>query len=418
MSFNYKDLISNLKKILPFINSAAILDEKNVYSEDVVDDRGNFRKIAVIWSSMRRKSFDISGKKYFIRVSTKNRFIASSSRGDGHIVGVKEEENMMISIIEPDGVIPFTTVEMLKVLESLKQNKSNYDENLILKQKSTYNGLKSSKRNILIREEIYHDDTDIPFTARLMAYYRAQEIRKNTPLVSDPFAEILAGDLSIYLSRHIRVSEMDYAIVRSYFIEENLLKHWCSSKKRSQIILLGAGLDTRVYRFKPLQLNNHIVFEIDFASIIKYKEDKLQHIEPLCEVKRLSIDLSDSDLYMNLIEGGYSNKIPTFWILEGVAYYIEQESIQTILKLAAEISTSDSQVFVDLIHIPRWFPFYVSDISSGPFTRHIKWGINIKNVPAFFKANGWKISYSWADDHDQGRNVGQKAMIFVNGIKD
>ena len=418
MSFNYKDSILNLKKILPFINSVAILDEENVYSTDMVDDIENFRKIAVIWSSMRRESFDISGKKYFIRVSTKNRFIASSSMGEGHLVGVKEEEKMMISIIEPDGVIPFTTVEMLKVLASLKQNKSNYDENLILKQKPTYNGLRSSKRNILSREEIDHDETDIPFTARLMAYYRAQESRKNSPLVSDPFAEILAGDLSIYLSGHIRVSEMDYTIVRSYFIEENLLKHWCSSKKRSQIILLGAGLDTRVYRFKPLQLNNHIVFEIDFASIIKYKEDKLQHIEPLCEVKRLSIDLSDSDLYMNLIEGGYSNKIPTFWILEGVAYYIEQESIQTILKLAAEISTSDSQIFVDLIHIPRWFPFYVSDISSGPFTRHIKWGINIKNVPTFFKANGWKISYSWADDHDQGRNVGQKAMIFVNGIKD
>jgi methyltransferase (TIGR00027 family) len=418
MSFNYKDLILNLKKSLPFINSVAILDGKNIYSIDNVEDRENFRKIGIIWSSMRRESFDINEMKYLVRVNINNRFIASSSIGEGHIVGVKEGKKMMIAIIEPDGIIPFTTVEMLKVLTTLKQRKSNFNENLKLNQKANYNGLRSLKRNKVIGGEIKHDETDIPFTARLMAYYRAQESRKETPLISDPFADILAGDLSDYLSRHIRVSKMDYPIVRSYFIEEKLLKYWCDSKKYSQIVLLGAGLDTRAYRFRPLQQNNHIVFEIDLFPIIKYKEDKLRHIEPLCRVKRLPVDLSDSDLSQNLVKGGFSNKIPTFWILEGIAYYIEQESVKTILKQAAEISTADSQIFVDLMHIPRWFPFYINDMSSGPFTRHIKWAINIKNIPTFFKANGWKVSYSWADNHDQGRDVGQKAMIFVHGIKD
>jgi methyltransferase (TIGR00027 family) len=418
MTLNYKEILFNLKSILPYINSVAILDELNIYATDNVDEIENFRKIAVIWSSMKRQSFDISGIKYLIRVSTNNRFLASSSIGEGHLVGVKEEEKMMIAIIEPDGVIPFTTVEMSKVLAAIKQTKPNYGENINLKQKLFYNRLGSSKRKTLIGEEINYDDTDVLFTARLMAYYRAQENKKDSPLISDPFAEILAGDLSSYLSRHIRVSEMDYPIVRSYYIEENLLKLWCNSKNHSQIVLLGAGLDTKVYRFKSLQLNNHVVFEIDFFPIIEYKEKTLKNFEPLCEVKRLSLDLSDSDLSSNLINEGFSNKIPTFWILEGVAYYVEQESIQNTLKQAAEISTNESQLFVDLIHSSRWFPFYLDDMSSGPFSRHIKWGIDIRNVPAFFKANGWNVSCSWADEHDQGRNVGQKAMIFVHSIKE
>ena len=418
MPFYYKDLIFNLKKILPYINSVAILDEVNLYATDNVDEIENFRKIAVIWSSMKRQSFDISGIKYLIRVSTNNRFIASSSIGEGHLVGVKEEEKMMIAIIEPDGVIAFTIVEMSKVLETLKQNKSNYGENINLKEKFFANRLGSSRRKALIGEEINYDETDVPFTARLMAYYRAQEIKKDSPLISDPFAEILAGDLSVYLSKHIRISEMDYPIVRSYFIEEKLLKSWCNAKKQSQIVLLGAGLDTRAYRFKPLQSNNHVVFEIDFFPIIEYKEKKLKNFEPLCEVKRLSLDLSDSDLGLNLIDEGFSNKIPTFWILEGVAYYVEQESIQNTLRQAADISINQSQIFVDLIHSSRWFPFYLDDMSSGPFSRHMRWGIDIRNASAFFKTNGWKVSCSWADDHDQGRNVGQKAMIFVYGIKE
>ena len=418
MKLNYKDLILNLKKILPFINSVAILNDEKVYSTDNLDDIEKYRKIAYIWSTMEREPFNISEKKYFIRVSTNNRFIASSSIGEEHVVGVKEEEKMMIAIIEPDGVIPYTSAEMLKVLASLKQNKRYYDENNKLNPKPTYVGQRSSKRKRLDGDEIDRDMTDIPFTARLMAHYRAQESKRKNPLISDPFAEILAGDLSLYLSRHIRISEMDYPIVRSYFIEEKLLKSWCSANKQSQIVLLGAGLDTRAYRFKPLQSNNHVIFEIDFFPIIKYKKDKLQHIEPLCEVKRLSIDLSDSDLGVNLTKGGFSNKVPTFWILEGVAYYIEQEALQTILKQTAEISIDESQIFVDLIHSSRWFPFYVNDISPGPFSKHIKWGIDIKNIPAFFKVYGWKVSSSWADDYDQGRNVGQKAMIFVYGIKD
>jgi len=418
MTLNYKEIIVNLKNILPFINSVAILDEVNINATDNVDEIENFRKIAVIWSSMKRQPFDISGIKYLIRISTINRFIASSSVGKGHLVGVKEEEKMMIAIIEPDGVIPFTIVEMLKVLAALKQNKLNYEENVNQKQKITYNRLGSSKKKTLIGEEINPDETDVPFTARLMAYYRAQENKKGFPLISDPFAEILAGDLSNYLNRHIRVTELDYPIVRSYFIEENLLKSWCSSNIHSQIVLVGAGLDTRAYRFKPLQLNNHVVFEMDFSSIIKYKEEKLRHIAPLCEIKRLSLDLSDSDLSQNLIEKGFSNKLPTFWILEGVAYYVEQESIQNTLRQAADISINQSQIFVDLIHSSRWFPFYLDDMSSGPFSRHMRWGIDIRNASAFFKTNGWKVSCSWADDHDQGRNVGQKAMIFVYGIKE
>jgi len=41
----------------------------------------------------------------------------------------------------------------------------------------------------------------------------------------------------------------------------------------------------------------------------------------------------------------------------------------------------------------------------------------MENVPAFFAANGWDVWCAYADDYDQGRNVGRKGLIFVQGRK-
>ena len=65
----------------------------------------------------------------------------------------------------------------------------------------------------------------------------------------------------------------------------------------------------------------------------------------------------------------------------------------------------------------RWFesdePLFEN--MKDPFSRHFKWGIDIKIVPTFLLSAGWDVSCFFADDYDQGRDVGQKAMIFVQG---
>ncbi|TFF93462.1 MAG: hypothetical protein EU543_03605, partial [Promethearchaeota archaeon] len=71
------------------------------------------------------------------------------------------------------------------------------------------------------------DRAPIPFTAKLMAYYRAQESELKDALIIDPYAKSLAGDLTEYFKDHGRYSKMDYSIVRAHYIEENLLKPWC-----------------------------------------------------------------------------------------------------------------------------------------------------------------------------------------------
>jgi methyltransferase (TIGR00027 family) len=256
------------------------------------------------------------------------------------------------------------------------------------------------------------EKTDVPFTARLMAYYRAQECRRDSPLIVDPFAEDLAGDMFSYTEKHEFVSKKgDYPLVRSYYIEQNLLTKWCCNRKKTQIVLLGAGLDTRAYRFPPVKMNDHTIFEIDFLYVINYKEKILRDKKLLCNLRRVPADLSQPDWTSHLIKSGYSFEIPTFWILEGLVYYVEQNMVISLLTNLAEISHRKSKIFVDVC-VPA-----LADLVFGPFTRYFKWGLNKKDITSFFVKTGWNVSCSYADDHDQGRDVGQRGLIFVHGDK-
>ncbi|MFX1313129.1 MAG: class I SAM-dependent methyltransferase [Promethearchaeota archaeon] len=431
MPVDYKIAIDKLRHILSFVNSVAVIERRSdlVYSTNNWEIKGDINNINSIWSSNNLQTITISGIQYLIRTCSNDRLIASSLKGEGHIVGVKDDERTIIALIEPDGIIPFTTVEISKVLASLKIRKPYLDENTELGKKAQLmktaisSNEKSKIKEINNQNEqkvsIKDPILNLLFTARLIAFYRAKEKKRDQPLIVDPFAERLAGDMSSYIDQHIRLSEMDYPIVRSYYIEEKLLSHWCTTYKKSQIVLLGAGFDTRAYRFKPLQKNIHRIFEIDFPNVIHYKEEVLRNEKSFCDILRLSTDLSDPKWSSQLIKIGFSEEIPTFWVLEGFAYYIEKEIFLSILTKAAEISQKYSQIFVDIMHLSRWFsfPYSPNGIVSGPFSRHFKWGLDIRAVPSFFARAGWRVSCSFADEHDQGRNVGQKGMIFIHGEK-
>lgn len=212
---------------------------------------------------------------------------------------------------------------------------------------------------------------------------------------------------------------MDYPLIRSNFIEENLLRPWCNTHTQSQIVLLGAGLDTRAYKFKPLQDNSHVIYEIDFPIVIDYKEKLMQKRKPLCNVVRLSADLVDSNWSSFLIKNGFSKDIPTFWVLEGLVYYIEREAVSLLLTRMAEISKLGSQIFIDIIHTSRLSPFpYSQNMNSAKDSpKNQKWSLNIKNVPEFFATTGWEVESSLIDEINLVRNVGEKGMVFIQGIK-
>lgn len=261
-------------------------------------------------------------------------------------------------------------------------------------------------------KEISRIDTQIdgiPYTARLNAYYRALENAKDTPLFQDPYAKRLAGDMS-HLSLYLK-ERSGLQIARHFYIDTEIIGPWCEAHKESQIAILGAGLDTRAYRLDVLQKHKHTIYEVDLSSLIEYKKKMLADEHPVCRLIRLSADLSNPTWAEKLLDHEFSDQVPTLWILEGLAYYLDQNLVTSLFKEVHRLSTTTSEIFVDLC-VPAF-----ADLDFGPYTRHFKWGIERQNILPFFAATGWDVSSEYADNHSYGRDVGQRGIFYVHGVR-
>ena len=420
MSKDIKIAINNLKNSLPFITSVILIEGVNsiTFATDTWEFKNNVTQLIESWESMKVQDLKISGKKYVLRDFTNDKYIAISIEGGGNIIGVRDSNNILFAQIESDGIILLAINEMRKLLDAIKKDKLDELSYLLREKKEKLNlAFKETENNQNQNSQSAYND--LLLTARLLAYYRAQELTHENPLIIDPLAKLLAGDLTSYLQDHIRLTQNEYIIVRSHYVETFLLDSWCWKQKNSQIALLGAGLDSRAYRLKSLESNSHKIFEVDLPNVIEYKENLLKGQTPMCDLTRVPLNLSESNWTTSMIDHGFKPELPTYWILEGLAYYMEKKDAFSLFTKAAEISSEESQIFVDLMHKSRWVSdiYTVNSNLTDPFSRNIKWGIDIKDIPKFFALANWDVSCEFADEYDYSRNVGQKGMIFVTGKK-
>src|SRR5436309_8492123 len=115
----------------------------------------------------------------------------------------------------------------------------------------------------------------------------------------DPFARVLAGERGQEIVKKMPGAQRSAwaMIVRTCVFDEVILR--LIRENGVNIVLnLAAGLDTRPYRLPlPESLS---WFEIDFAPILDYKEEKLQNEKPVCRLERIKMDLSDASARRNV----------------------------------------------------------------------------------------------------------------------
>jgi hypothetical protein len=118
--------VYNLMQKDPSIIAAAVLQGNNIlYSTDNWDISADVGKVVSSWNSMNAQFIIISGVKYSILQCTTERLVATSIRGEGHIIGSKDEEHKIIVYLEPDGEPMGATMDTARALGELS-SKSNY----------------------------------------------------------------------------------------------------------------------------------------------------------------------------------------------------------------------------------------------------------------------------------------------------
>jgi hypothetical protein len=112
--------IYNLMQTEPTIIAAVVLKGNSViYSTDNWDVSADIDRVVSSWSSMNAQFIMLSGVKYSLLQCTSERLVATSIRGEGHIVGAKDEEHKILAYVEPDGPMNAAYVETARALAAI-----------------------------------------------------------------------------------------------------------------------------------------------------------------------------------------------------------------------------------------------------------------------------------------------------------
>jgi len=115
-----------------------------------------------------------------------------------------------------------------------------------------------------------------------------------------------------------------------------------------QIVLLGAGYDSRAYRFAKL-IQDTKIFELDIAPTQDRKKKCLQkaNIDIPKQLAFVPIDFNRESLKTVLENARYRNDQETLFIWEGVSYYLDPSSVDATLEFFSQSSHKDSVIAFD-----------------------------------------------------------------------
>ena len=121
----------------------------------------------------------------------------------------------------------------------------------------------------------------------------------------------------------------------------------------SQIVLLGAGFDTRAWRFREIS-QDATIFELDIhttqeAKIEVFRRKGLTQPENLVFAP---IDFDRQSLADALHDAGFTDGQRNLFLWEGVTMYLTAEAVDDTLRFIRDHSAAGSQVVFDYVYAP------------------------------------------------------------------
>jgi len=202
-------------------------------------------------------------------------------------------------------------------------------------------------------------------TAEYVALFRAIEssLPANRRLFEDLFArQFLSPRLALVASacRLPGVAELvsryidrrwagarSSAVARTRFIDDALAASF--DRGIEQLVILGAGFDSRGYRLPGL--SGLDIFEVDHPDTLAKKRALLKRSS--CEIpsslRFVGVDFRSDDLSAAMAAAGYSERVPTFILWEGVTNYLSESAVDATLRWCARAAPG-SRVLFTYIH--------------------------------------------------------------------
>jgi methyltransferase (TIGR00027 family) len=192
----------------------------------------------------------------------------------------------------------------------------------------------------------------VGLTALMVAAARAIETHRHDTLARDVYAEHFVRAARASADWPVRLQQVPdgdadplwgrfarYFGLRTRVLDDFLLRQVRAGAR--QVILLGAGLDTRAYRldWPP----GCTVFEIDQEDVLAFKDRVLEGLRAVPKAERITIG---ADLRLEwaraLTHAGFDPAAPTAWLAEGLLLYLPHAAERALIEAVDGLSAAGS----------------------------------------------------------------------------
>ncbi|WP_405783619.1 class I SAM-dependent methyltransferase [Streptomyces sp. NBC_00859] len=198
-------------------------------------------------------------------------------------------------------------------------------------------------------------EAGVGLTALMVAAARAIETHRHDTLARDLYAEhfVLAAPASAgWPVRIQQVPDGDanplwgrfarYFGLRTRVLDDFLLRSVHTGSAR-QVVLLGAGLDSRAFRLGwPAGC---VVFEVDRESVLAFKHTVLEGLSATPKAARVPVPVDlRGDWATALACAGFDAGAPSVWLAEGLLFYLPAAAERRLMDTVDRLSTQGSSL--------------------------------------------------------------------------
>lgn len=140
-----------------------------------------------------------------------------------------------------------------------------------------------------------------------------------------------------------------YHLIRTFKFDDSLLK-WLTKHENSQIIILGAGFDSRAIRFSNiLNKSNSKLYEVDLKAMLDFKKEKMEEhsLTPNKEYYHIPCNFNEVNWIRYFSENNINPNIPTLVLWEGVTYFLPEDLITSTLTELKNYFSAELQITLD-----------------------------------------------------------------------
>jgi methyltransferase (TIGR00027 family) len=270
-------------------------------------------------------------------------------------------------------------------------------------------------------------------TAEATAFQRATErqLPARQRIVDDPWAEhfLRPGEraaLAAYRSSVLLKGVDDlfgltpFVVTRHRYIDDVLDAALRAGVE--QIVVLGAGYDSRAFRFAD-RIGARPVFEVDHPATQERKERILRALAkrrelPRVDVRRVSIDFQRQSLERRLALRGFDPARSSFFIWEGVSMYLTRKAVKATLTALARIAPAGSELVFD-----AWFLLDEPDLRATAYRlsanllhvlgEPVTFSLHPEDAEAFLARHGFAVR-EIARAHDLERRYARRSRRHVH----